>query len=76
MQRTINAFIHKGDRFFVGECHEISVVTQGLTIDETIRNLQEAVALHLGGDDPAEYGLAPNPTLLVTVEVEPVPSVA
>jgi predicted RNase H-like HicB family nuclease len=47
------------------------VVTQGATLDEVTRNLQESVALHLQGEDLTELGLAPNPTLLVTMEVEP-----
>jgi predicted RNase H-like HicB family nuclease len=71
MQHTIKAFIRKGDTHYVAECLEISVVTQGKTIDETIANLQEAVSLHLAGEDPADFGLASNPTLLVTIEVEP-----
>ena len=70
MQRTIKAFIHKGDTHYVAECLEISVVTQGKTLDKTIANLQEAIGLHLEGEDLAELGLAPNPTLLVTIELE------
>ena len=54
MRRTIKAFIHKGDKFYVAECLEISVVTQGKTIDETVTNLQEAVTLHLEGENPAD----------------------
>lgn len=69
MQKTIKAFIRKGDTHYVAECLEVSVVTQGKTIDETIQNLQEAVGLHLEGEDPATFGLAPNPTLLVTIEL-------
>ncbi len=69
MQRTIKAFIHKGDSHYVAECLEISVVTQGRTLDETVANLQEAVELHLDGEDVADYGLAPDPTLLVTIEL-------
>ena len=67
MQHTIKAFVHKGDSQYVAECLEISVVTQGRTLDETIANLQEAVDLHLQGEDPADFGLAPNPTLLISV---------
>ncbi len=60
MRHTIKAFIHKGEKYYVAECLEISVVTQGKTLDATIANLQEAVALHLEGEDPAEFGLALN----------------
>ena len=51
MHRSIKAFIYEGDNYYVAECHEIAVVTQGKTLDETIANLKEAVALHLEGED-------------------------
>ena len=76
LQHTIKAFIRKGQKYYVAECLEISVVTQGKTLDETIVNLKEAVMLHLEGEDLTEFGLAPNPTLLVTIELEPVANVA
>jgi predicted RNase H-like HicB family nuclease len=50
---------------------EINVVTQGRTLDETIANLREAVALYLEGEDLTELDLAPNPGLLITMELEP-----
>ena len=71
MRRTIKAYISSGETHYVAECLEIGVVTQGKTVDETIANLKEAVALYLEGEDPAEFDLAPHPTLLITLEVEP-----
>ncbi len=71
MKRTIKAFIHKGEKYYIAECLEIPVVTQGKTLDETIANLREAIALHLEGEDPADFDLMPNPSLLVTLELEP-----
>lgn len=71
LQHNIKAFIRKGEGRYVAECLEISVVTQGRTLDETIANLREAVALHLEDEDPTEFGLTPNPTLLLTMELEP-----
>ena len=55
----------------MAECVEIAVVTQGKTMDETLANLQEAVALHLDGENAEEFGLVPDPTILVTMELEP-----
>ena len=72
LQKTIKAFIRKGDKYYVAECLEINVVTQGITLDETITNLQEAVALHLEGENLQELGLSQNPTLLLTMELDPV----
>jgi predicted RNase H-like HicB family nuclease len=72
MRHTIKAFIYKGETHYVAECLEVNVVTQGQTLDETIANLQEAVALYLEGEDLAELDLAPNPALLITMELEPI----
>ena len=71
MRHSIKAFVHKGENYYVAECLEVAVVTQGKTLDETMANLQEAVALHLEGEDTADFDLAPNPSLLVTLELEP-----
>lgn len=72
LQHTIKAIIRPGEESgYIAECVEIAVVTQGATLDEVTRNLQEAVALHLQGEDLAALGLAPNPTLLITMEVGP-----
>ena len=69
-QHTIKAFITLGENYYAAECFEIPVVTQGTTLDETVANLKEAVALHLEGEDLAEMGLVPHPTLLITMELE------
>lgn len=72
VQRTIKAIIRPGEESgYVAECAEIAVVTEGATLDEVSRNLQEAVAFHLEGENLAALGLASNPTLLVTMEMEP-----
>jgi predicted RNase H-like HicB family nuclease len=73
LQRTIKAVIRAGEQSgYVAECLELPVVTQGETLDEVTHNLHEAIQLHLEGEDLAELGLAPNPTVLVTFELEPV----
>lgn len=72
LQRTIKAILRRGEESgYLAECLEIAVVTQGRSLDETMRNLQEAAALHLEGEDLAALGLAANPALLVTMEIEP-----
>ncbi|MCH8848102.1 MAG: type II toxin-antitoxin system HicB family antitoxin [Chloroflexi bacterium] len=70
LQRTINAIVRRGESLYVAECLEVAVVTQGETLDETLANLREAVGLHLEGEDLEALGLAPNPALLVTMELD------
>jgi len=70
LQHTIKAIIRRSETHYVAECVEIGVVTQGKTISETLQNLQEAVSLHLEGEDLPTLGLAPDPSILVTMEME------
>ncbi|MSQ33096.1 MAG: type II toxin-antitoxin system HicB family antitoxin [Dehalococcoidia bacterium] len=68
---TVMARLSKGEKFYFAECLELAVVTQGKTVDETLANLQEAVALHLEGEKPEELGLTtPTPTIFVAMELE------
>ena len=72
LKHTIKAVIRPGEQSgYVAECVEIPVVTQGATLDETVANLCEATELHLEGADLAEMGLAAKPTIVVTMELEP-----
>jgi predicted RNase H-like HicB family nuclease len=72
LQRSVKAFVRKEDTHYVAECIDIAVVTQGKTLDETLNNLREAVALHLDGENLAELGFASDPNILVTMEIDPV----
>ena len=72
LQRMIKAVIRQGEQSgYVAECVEIPVVTQGETLDEVSKNLQEAVQLHLEDEDLAMLGFVPNPAILVNMELEP-----
>lgn len=71
LQHTIKAVIRPGDESgFVAECVEIPVVTQGATLDAVTHNLQEAVSLHLEGENLQDLGLVDNPAILITFEEE------
>jgi predicted RNase H-like HicB family nuclease len=41
------AIIKKGEKQFVALCPELDVVSQGYTIEDSIRNLKEAVELYI-----------------------------
>lgn len=77
LQQTIKAIIRVGEGSgYVAECAEIPVVTQGATLDEVTKNLSEAVALHIEDEDLSEIGLASNPSIIVTYELEPLGATA
>ncbi len=54
---------------YVGECLELAIVTQGVTLDETVRNLQEATMPHLEGEDLASLGVNEYFTLLLRIDI-------
>lgn len=72
MKRTIQVRISKGEQQFVAECLDLPVVTQAPTLDELAQNIREAIHLHLEGEDLADLGFIPNPTILATMELEAV----
>ena len=70
LQDHITAIISFGEQNgYVAECEEIAVVSQANSLDEIVQNLREAVALHLDGEDPAEFGLVEKPSFLVTLQL-------
>ena len=72
LKDTIHAVAVRDRDFYVAECLEIAVVSQGRTLDELVSNLKEAVSLHLEGEDLSRLGIQPAPRLTITYEI-PVP---
>jgi predicted RNase H-like HicB family nuclease len=70
MRRTIQVRIFRGEEKYVAECLELSVVTQGDTLDEVNANICEAIGLHLEGEKLAEFGLAENPAVVAGMELD------
>lgn len=72
MRRTVFVNIFRGEKYYVAECSDLSVVTQGKTLDETVENVKEAIALALEDGDAQELGFVEDPVIVITYEVEPV----
>ena len=69
MKHIIQVYVSKGDKYYVAEGIDLPIVTQGETLDELAKNIQEAVELHLEGEDPADFNIAPNPSVLMNFEL-------
>jgi predicted RNase H-like HicB family nuclease len=65
---VVHAIVVRDGAWFVAECLEVAVVTQGRSLDETAEALREAVALHLEGEDAAALGLTRSPRLVLQYE--------
>jgi predicted RNase H-like HicB family nuclease len=73
MKRIIHVRIFRGEKYFVAECFDLPLVTQAATLDELMKNVKEAIALQLEGENPADFGLAPDASILASYELEPEP---
>lgn len=65
MRSIIYVQIYKGDKLYVAEGLNLSVVTQGKDLDEVVKNLKEAVELHLEGEDLSVLDFTKKPEVVV-----------
>ena len=69
MKHIIQVCVSKGDKYYVAEGIDLPIVTQGKTLDELAKNIKEAIELHLEGENPADFNIAPNPSVLMNFEL-------
>ena len=62
--------ITKEDKWYVARCVELGVVSQGKTIEESQKNLKEAVELYLEDQPKARKHLFKKAPLITTLELE------
>jgi len=72
MKKIIQVKIYKGEKFYVAECVDLPVVTQGKTLDEVVKNIREAIDLHLEGESLEDWDISPDFSVLANFELEPV----
>jgi predicted RNase H-like HicB family nuclease len=71
-RKIIQVRIFRGDKKYVAECLDLAVVTEGNTLDEVMANIREAIGLHLEGEDLSALGLADDPAIVATMELDAV----
>ena len=64
MKRTFTASVWQEDEWFIAQCREVDVASQGETEEESLENLRDALELHF---TPPVATIAPQTR---TVEVE------
>ncbi len=61
LSNLINVIVRNGEQgYYVAECLEVNIVTQGKTLDSLIENLKEAVELFFEDENPADFGFSEN----------------
>ena len=64
MKKIIQVKIYRGEKYYVAECIDLPVVTQGKTLDEVVKNIKEAIELHLEGENLNEWDIMPDYSIL------------
>ena len=70
LKDTIHVVITRTGPVYTAECVEVAAITQAKSLDELFQNVQDAVSLHLEGEDAAEFGLQQNPRLQLIYEMQ------
>jgi len=70
MKKIIQVHIYKGEKYYIAECLDLPVVTQGKTLDELVSNLKEAIGLQLEGENLSDFDLVAEPSVLANLEVD------
>jgi len=69
MKRIIQVKVYRGEKYYVAECLDLPVVSQGKTLDEVVENIREAIELHLEGEELKEWDILPNFSILINLEL-------
>ena len=69
MKNIIQFWVSQEDGVYTASGVNVPVVTDGKTFEELQANIKEAVELYFEGEDPAELGFGPTPSILTNFEV-------
>ncbi|WP_424189973.1 type II toxin-antitoxin system HicB family antitoxin [Actinokineospora sp. G85] len=58
-QRTLTAAVHQEEDWFIAQCLEVDIASQGQSIQEALANLREAVELYFAEVPEAEVTTTP-----------------
>lgn len=65
MSIRYNVIIQKEDEWYVARCIDNNIASQGKTVEESIKNLKEAIELYYENEEP----ITPKETYITTLEV-------
>ncbi len=65
MSIRYNVVVQKEENWYVAKCIDNNIASQGKTIEESIKNLKEAIELYYENEEP----IIPKETYITTLEV-------
>lgn len=65
---AVHAVIGESEGWYVAECLEAAIVTQGRTLDELLANLRSALEMYFDDEELERCGLSSAPRLVLSYE--------
>jgi predicted RNase H-like HicB family nuclease len=69
LRDALHVTVSRNEGKYTAECLELPVITEARDMNELMRNLREAILLHLEDENRATLGLAPGLRLVITAEL-------
>ncbi len=69
MKNIVQFTIQKGKKYYTAHANDFPIFTQAKTLDELVKNIQEATELHFSDEDLKQNGLNQKPSLFVNFEI-------
>ena len=69
MKKIIRFEIYNDGEFYCARCMDFDIFTQGMTLDELVQNIREAVTLHLEDESAELAAYDRSPSLMTIMEL-------
>ena len=69
MKKIIYFTVSKGEHYYFAECTDLAIVTQGKTLDDTVKNIKEAFCLHIEGENLNDLDISSSPAISINYDL-------
>lgn len=69
MKTIIQFRIYKDEGTYIAEGVDLAIVTQAKDLDNLVKNIEEAVSLHIEDENLSDFDYASKPSILINYEL-------
>ena len=69
MKKILQVIIEKGEKYYIGRFVDLPIVTQAVSLDELVVNLQEAFELYMEDESLENQEIESHPSILANLEL-------
>jgi predicted RNase H-like HicB family nuclease len=69
MKSIIQFKITESEGTYIAEGVDLAIVSEASTLDQLVKNIEEAVSLHFEGEDESTFEFSSKPSILLNYEI-------